>query len=209
MIQLTRTLLSLIYGPLYLQGDTQHNEERTVRLLSLSMIACSLAPTLFSLSNTPSGLPSPMKKCLVTFVDLYSLFLCCSFSELKYWSLHMHCPCLLSLSSNYLSFVSVFLSSSGCTDLTIWISGILAFSLKVLITDSSKENEPLLFCNSKFQNCPSVMCLSEMSMTVTPNPRLLAHSTSRCPHFLYPATLSSYYPLSFPCRSPPTLSHSV
>lgn len=56
--------LSLICRPVYLQGESQHNNEERVQLLGLSIV-CSLAPSLFSFSKTPRSLPSPLKRCRV------------------------------------------------------------------------------------------------------------------------------------------------
>lgn len=63
MVHTTRTLLPLIYSPLYLRGVTRHNEEGWVRLLSLSMIA--LLPQLcFLYQRLPVVLPAQWKTVL-------------------------------------------------------------------------------------------------------------------------------------------------
>lgn len=87
-IQLTRTLLSLIYGPLYLQGDTQHNEEGIELSCSLSvnhrLWLHALLPQLCFLHQIlPVVFPAQWKAVLPLLL-IYGLFLSCNFSELKW-----------------------------------------------------------------------------------------------------------------------------
>lgn len=119
MVQLTRTLFSLIYGPLYLQGDTQHNEEGRVSLLFFYDCLLSCPNPVFCLKH--SQWPAQWKTVsplLLTFIVSFP----CRDVLLDVFIFTAHSFCCPLLCFFRVFFCLFFCTFSPWNDLTIWIS---------------------------------------------------------------------------------------